>query len=83
MHHPIFIIVLEAVFHIIKKSNIEGFEIFRRNSSTLLMQIILPFFHKNTEPVINLLEIFKHFSHFCGLKQIKWKCEIADIGVKG
>ena len=25
--------------------------------------------------------MFKHFSHFCGLKPNKSKCEIADIGV--
>ena len=36
--------------------------------------MILPF-------VINLLEIFKHFSQFSGLKPNKSKCEIAGIGV--
>ena len=39
------------------------------------------FFLKNTESVINLLEIFKHFSQFSGLKPNISKCEIAGIGV--
>ena len=39
------------------------------------------FFLKNTESVKNLLEIFKHFSQFSGLKPNKSKCEIAGIGV--
>ena len=43
--------------------------------------MILHFFlKKNTESVINLLEIFKHFSQFSGLKPNKSKCEIAGIG---
>ena len=39
------------------------------------------FFLKNTESVINLLGIFKHFSHFSSLKPNKWICEIPGIGV--
>ena len=38
-------------------------------------------FLKNTESVINLLEIFKHFSQFSSLEPNKSKCEIAGIGV--
>ena len=40
------------------------------------------FFLKNTESIINLLEIFKHFSQFSGLKPNKSKCEIAGTGVQ-
>ena len=43
--------------------------------------MILYFLLKNTESVKNLLEIFKHFSQFSGLKPNKSKCEIAGIGV--
>ena len=39
------------------------------------------FFLKNTESVINLLEIFKHFSQFSGLKSNLSKCETVGIGV--
>ena len=39
------------------------------------------FFLKHTESVINLLEIFKYFSQFSGLKPNKSTCEIAGIGV--
>ena len=39
------------------------------------------FFLKNTKSVINLLQIFKHFSQFSGLRPNKSKCEIAGIGV--
>ena len=52
-------------------------KIFRRNLSILLTI----FFLKNTESVINLLEIFKHFSQFSSLKPNKSKCKIAGIGV--
>ena len=39
------------------------------------------FFLKNIESVINLLEIFKHFSQFSGLKPNRSQCEIAAIDV--
>ena len=39
--------------------------------------MILPFFLK----ILNLLEIFKHFSQCSSLKPNKSKCEIAGIGV--
>ena len=39
------------------------------------------FFLKNTESVINLLDIFRHFSQFSSLKLNRSKCEIAGIGV--
>lgn len=39
------------------------------------------FFLKTTEFGINLLQIFKYFSHFPGLKPNKSKIEIAGIGV--
>ena len=39
------------------------------------------FFLKTTKSVINLLEIFKQFSKFSGLKPKKSKSEIAGIGV--
>ena len=78
----LFIIVLEVVFRIIKKtSNIEGFEIFQRKFIFTAYADDTTFFLKNTESVKNLLEIFKHFSQFSGLKPNKSKCEIAGIGV--
>ena len=43
--------------------------------------MILPFLLKILNLVINLLEIFKHFSQFSDLKPNKSKCEIAGIGV--
>ena len=42
--------------------------------------MILTFFLKNAESIKNLLEIFRHFSQFSGLKPNKSKCEIAGIG---
>ena len=39
------------------------------------------FFLKNIESVINLLEIFKHFSQFSSLKPNRSQCEIAGIDV--
>ena len=78
----LFIIVLEVVFRIIKEtSNIEGFEIFQKKFIFTAYADDATFFLKNTESVINLLEIFKHFSQFSSLKQSKPKCEIAGIGV--
>ena len=78
----LFIIVLEVVFRIIKEtSNIEGFEIFQRKFIFTAYADDTTFFLKNTESVINLLEIFKHFSQFSSLKPNKSKCEIAGIGV--
>ena len=78
----LFIIVLEVVFRIIKEtSNIKGFEIFQKKFIYTAYADDTTFFLKNTESVINLLEIFKHFSQFSGLKPNKSKCEIAGIGV--
>ena len=47
----------------------------------MLTRMILPFLLKILNLVINLLEIFKHFSQFSDLKPNKSKCEIAGIGV--
>ena len=78
----LFIIVLEVVFRIIKEtSNIKGFAIFQKKFLYTAYVDDTTFFLKNTESVINLLEIFKHFSQFSGLKPNKSKCEIAGIGV--
>ena len=62
---PIFayllIIVFEIVFRIIKEtSNIEDFEIFQKKFTYTVYADDTTFFLKNTESVINLLEIFKH-----------------------
>ena len=86
MRNPIsdylFIIVLEVVFRIIKEtSNIEGFEIFQKKVIYTAYADDTTFFLKNTESVLNLLEIFKHFSQFSSLKPNKSKSEIAGIGV--
>ena len=65
----LFIIVIEVVFRIIKEtSNIKGFEIFQKKSIYTAYADDTTFFLTNTESVINLLEIFKHFSRFSGLK---------------
>ena len=78
----LFIIVLEVVFRIIKEtSNIEGFEIFHKKFIYTAYVDDTTFFLKNTESVMNLFEIFKHFSRFSGLKTNKSRCEIAGIGV--
>ena len=78
----LFIIVLEVVFRIIKEtSNIKGFAVFQKKFFYTAYVDDNTFFLKNTESVINLLEIFKHFSQFPGLKPNKSKCEIAGIGV--
>ena len=74
--------MLEVVFRIIKEtSNIKGFEIFQKKFIYTAYVDDTTFFLKNIESVINLLEIFKHFSQFSGLKQNKSKCEIVGIGV--
>ena len=78
----LFIIVLEVVFQIIKEtSNIKCFEIFQKEFIYIAYADDTTFFLKNTESVIDLLEIFKHFSQFSGLKPNKSKCEVASIGV--
>ena len=60
-------------------SNIEGFEIFYKKFIYTAYTDDTTFFLKNSESDINLLEIFKHFSHFSGLKPNK--CEIAGVNV--
>ena len=58
----LFIIALELIFWIIKEtSNIEGFEIFQKIFIFTAYAVDTASFLKNTESVINLLEIFKHF----------------------
>ena len=67
--------MLEVVFWIIKETpNIEGFEIFQKKFIFTTYADDTTLFLKNTESVINLLEIFKHFSQFSGLKPKKSKC---------
>ena len=79
---PFLLIVLEVVFRIIREtSHNEGFEIFQKIFVNTAHADDTAFFLKNTKYVINLLEIFKHFSQFSGLKPNKSKCEIAGIGV--
>ena len=74
--------MLEVVFRIIKEtSNIEGFKIFQKKFIFTAYVDDTAFFLKNTESVVNLLQIFKHFSQFFDLKPNKSKCEIAGIGV--
>ena len=74
--------MLEVVFRIIREtSNIEGFQIFQKKFIYTAYTDDTTFFLKNTESVINQLEIIKHFSQFSGLKPNKSKCEIAGIDV--
>ena len=74
--------MLEVVFWIIKEtSNFKGFEIFQKKFIYTAYADDTTFFLENTESVTNLLEVFKHFSQFSGLKPNKSKCEIAGIGV--
>ena len=78
----LFIIELEVVFQIIKETpNIGCFEIFQKTFTYSPYADDTTFFLKNNESVINLLEIFKHFSHFSGLKPKKLNSEIVGIGV--
>ena len=78
----LFIIVLQVVFRIMKeKSNIEGFEIFQKKFIFTAYTDDTTSFLQNIKSAINLLEIFKYFSQFSGLKPNKSKCEIAGIGV--
>ena len=46
-----------------------------------MWKILYTFLLKNTESAVNLLEIFKQFSHFSSLKPNKPKFEIAGTGV--
>ena len=75
--------MLEVVFRIIKEtSNIKGFEILQKKFIYTAYADDTTFFLKNTESVINLLEIFQHFLQFSGLKPNKSKCESkSGIGV--
>ena len=74
--------MLEVVFRIIKEtSSIEGFKIFQKKFIYTAYADNTTFSLKNTESIINLLEIFKHFSQFPGPKPNKSKCKIAVIGV--
>ena len=78
----LFIIAVRVVFRLTKEtSNIEGSEIFQKTFIYTAYTDDTTFFLKNTESVINLLEIFKHYSHFSRLKSNRSKCEIAGIGV--
>ena len=52
---------------------LEGFEIFQKKFIYTAYADDTTFFLKNTESVINLLEIFNHFSQFFGLKPNKSK----------
>ena len=73
----LFVIALEVVFRIMKEtSNIESFDIFQKKFIYTVYADDTNFFLENTESVISLLEIFKHFSQFCGLIPNKSKCEI-------
>ena len=62
-------------------SNIDGFEIFKKRFIFSAYGDDTTSFLKTTKSVINLLEIFKYFSQFSGLKPNKSKCEIAGLGV--
>ena len=74
--------MLEVVFRIFKEtSNIKGFEIFQKKFIYNAYADDTTIFLKNTESVINLLEIFKHFSQFPSLEPSKSKCETAGTGV--
>ena len=78
----LYVFVLEVVFRTIEEtSNIEGFKIFQKKFIFTAYAYDATFFLKNAESVINLLEIFKHFSQFYGLKSNKPKCEMAGIGI--
>ena len=74
--------MLEVVFRIIKETlNIEGFENFQKKFISTAYADDTTFILKNSECIINLLEIFKHFSQFSGLKSNKSKCKKDDMGV--
>ena len=71
--------MLKVVFW--ENQNIEGFEIFQRKFVYTVYMDDSTIFLKNTESVVNLLEIFEHSSHFSVLKPNKFKYEIAGISV--
>ena len=78
----LFVIVLEVVFQIINETlNIESFDIFQKKFIYTVYADDTNFFLENTESAISLLEIFKHFSQFCGFIPNKSKCEIAGEDV--
>ena len=78
----LFIIVLEVVFLIInKRSSIKGLGIFNKTFVYTAYADDTTFFLKDKNSIRNLLEVFKDYSCFSGLKPNKSKCEIAGIGI--
>ena len=79
----LFILVLEILFISIRnKENIEGLNIFNNTYKLSAYADDTTFFLKNKESVEFLLETFKTFSLYSGLKPNASKCEICGIGVK-
>ena len=79
----LFILVLEIVFTLIKKTpNVEGLKFFNNTFLYTAYADDTTFFLKNEKSVIELINIFEYFSLYSGLKINKSKCEIAGIGAK-
>ena len=79
----LFILVLEILFISIRNNvNIEGLSIFNNTYKLSAYADDTTFFLKNKDSVDFLLQTFKTFSMFSGLKPNASKCEICGIGVK-
>ena len=77
----LFILVLEIVFLFTKESKkINHLSIFDKTFLYTAYADDTTFFLKDTESVIELMNIFDTFSKFSGLKLNKSKCEIVGIG---
>ena len=78
-----FILIQEILFISIRNNeNIEGLSIFNNTYKLFAYADDTTFFLKNKDSVEFLLQTFKTFSMFSGLKPNASKCEICGIGVK-
>ena len=77
----LFIIALEAIFDLIKnKVDVKGIDLFDHTYLFTAYAYDSPFFPKGIFSVKMLVEIFKEFSCFSGLKPNIEKCGIAGLG---
>ena len=79
----LFILVLEILFISIRSNeNIEGIKIFDKSYKLTAYADDTTFFLQNKKSIEFLMESFKIFSKFSGLKPNTSKCEISGIGAK-
>ena len=78
----LFILVLEIVFVFVKEiENVQGLTIFNNQFLYTAYADDTTFFLSDENSVMEVIQIFEHFSIFSGFKPNKSKCEIAGIGV--